>query len=491
MTRLSRSALASAGHPEPAPSPESLRTGVVHLGIGAFARAHTAVYTQEAMRATGETRWGLSAATLRSDAVARQLAPQDCLYTVSERGEGAAPLRLVSAVREVLTAPTQPHEVAAHIAAPETAVVTLTITEKGYRVDPATGGLAAGDPAVAADLAAPERPTTPVGLLARGLALRGERGGGPLSVVSCDNLPSNGAVLRRLVEGFADALPAQRARPLREQLSRTTFPSTMVDRITPATTEADLAAVAEELGLRDEAAVVAEPFRQWVVQDDFAGERPAWELAGAVLTDDVEPWETCKLRVLNASHSLLAHLGEVDGARTIAEAVSRPTLLAVAQRFVAEDVVPTLHVPRDLDVAEYGRTVLGRFANPALAHTSAQVGSDGSQKLVPRVVAPAAERLRAGAVPRWHALLAAAWMLHVARTPAAELADPLADLLTGRLGGSRRTEDVVPALLGSREVFTEEVGASRGFADAVTRWYALLASSGTAGLEEELHRDDA
>jgi len=466
--------------------PRTLGTGIVHLGLGAFARAHLAAYTQDAVLATGDLRWGIAGVTLRSDDVVDRLAPQDCLYTLTERGPGAAPAQLVGVVREVVPGHRAPEAVVRQIAAADTAVVTLTVTEKGHHLDPATGGLAVTDADVAAD-AAGRPPRTPVGQLVRGLQARMQAGAGPLTVLSCDNLPANGTVLARLVDDLTGALPAAEGAPLRDwTAAHVAFPSSMVDRITPATTDADLAEVRTAWGFTDRGAVLAEPFRQWVVEDRFAGDRPAWELAGATLVSDVAPWEHCKLRLLNATHTLLALLGLLAGAETIADAVAVPALAGAGRAMMARDVVPTLAVPAGLDVAGYSEQVLARFANPALRHTTAQVASDSSQKLGPRVLSVIGERIDAGTVPRWSALVLAAWARRVATATEAELRDPLAAQLKAAVAGQQTAADVVGALFDSGLVVPAVLAGHAGLRQTVTDWYHLLATRGVAGLAEEI-----
>jgi fructuronate reductase len=439
---------------------------MVHLGIGAFHRAHQAVFTEDASQASGSDAWGIVGVTQRSATVRDQLVPQDGLYTLLERGEGAAGPRVVGAVRDVLSAHDDPLAVVELIADPGVHVVTLTVTEKGYRRG-ADGDLDLDDPVVAADVGG-AGPATPVGQLARGLQARQRRGGEPVSVVSCDNLTSNGRVLAGLVHSFAAALPAVESGPLLSYLETSVrFPSTMVDRIVPATTDAHRAAVRSALGVEDAAVVVAEPFRQWVVTDDFAGPRPAWELAGAVLTDDVAPWEAAKLRLLNATHSLLAYLGALRGYVTIAEAVGDDELTAAAHDLMRDDVLPTLVPPPGLDLDAYCTQVLQRFANPALAYTTAQVAMDGSHKLQARVLGTIRDRLAAGALPESASLVVAAWMAYVARAAdgahGLSLDDPLADTLRGCVadaGGDAGR--LVDGLVGLREIFGDELREHSG-----------------------------
>jgi len=466
---------------------EKLRPGIVHLGLGAFARAHTAVFTENAMLASGDFDWGITGVTQRSDTVALQLAPQDGLFTVTERGSGSAPLRVVSSIVEAISGKDNPGTVVDRIADPSTSVITLTITEKGYRIDPRTGTLNTADEQVRADLAG-EPPQTAIGQIARGLQRRARADVGPLTVVSCDNLPGNGELTGRLVRAFAAELPAAEAVPLLAWLDAyVTFPNTMVDRMVPATTAGDLDAVERELGLRDEAAVVAEPFLQWVIEDNFASGRPRWEDAGALFSTDVAAWEAAKLRLLNASHSMLAYLGLAAGKTTISDAVGEAAFLTACSRMMAEDALPTISLPEGLDGDGYCAQVLSRFANPALGHTTAKVGSDGSQKIGLRLLSTVRGNLDAGREPRWAALAVAAWMRHVATTPAERLDDPLAAELHGALPPTRTGATVVPALLGCRSIFDGELAANTGFAALLTHWYGIIDTHGLDGLRKEIN----
>ena len=483
MTRLSLAALSAAGLGPSIPR-ERLEPGIVHLGLGAFARAHTAVFTEDAVLRTGDTRWGITGVTQTSDTVVRQLSPQDGLYTVVERGEGSRPPRVVSAVTGVLAGRSDSAAVVDRIADPRTAVVTLTVTEKGYRIRAETGGLDTDDPDVRADLSG-RPPITAVGQIARGLQRRSRDDLDPVSVVSCDNLPANGALTRALVLDFAAALPSDESAPLHEWISeRVRFPSTMVDRMVPATTPDDLDAIERATGLRDEGGVVAEPFGQWVLEDDFAAGRPAWESAGALLTSDVEPWESAKLRLLNASHSLLAYLGLAADLTTIAETVDDPAFRRAAESMMAEDALPTIALPSGLDGSAYSESVLRRFANPALGHTTAKVASDGSQKIPLRLLSTVRASLAAGREPRWAALGVAAWLHHVATASA--IADPWAAELTALLPKDRSSTAVVPALLRSRKVFGPDLAENPVFTALLTDWYRILDRHGARGLREEI-----
>ena len=478
--RLSLATLAGAG-PEairPLVDPRALRIGLLHFGIGAFHRAHQAVFTEIASAATGSDEWGIAASTQRSPAVRDQLSPQDGLYTVLDRGQEGSSLRIIGSVREVIDGGGNPEAVISRIVDPAVRMITLTVTEKGYRRS-STGGLDLADPLVAADLDG-AAPRTAVGQLVRGLQARSLGSGAPVTVLSCDNLVGNGAVLRGLVLEFVSQLPVLEQRPLLDWLETSVrFPSSMVDRIVPATTAEDRAEVLARLQLEDQGTVVAEPFRQWVIEDDFAAGRPAWELAGAVLTADVAPWETAKLRLLNGTHSALAYLGGLRGYRTIAEAIGDADLATVAESLMKQDVIPTLVAPPGLDLEVYAASVLSRFANPALRHTTAQVAMDGSQKLPLRLLGTVRERLAAGAVPHWATLAVAGWMVHVAagRDRAGQplvLNDPLAAELQAAVGGASSPPAIVERLLGVRAVFGSDLVEQRAWREDLVGQVAQL-----------------
>jgi len=490
--RLSLPALAGVdARLRPAVDPAALGVGIVHLGIGAFHRAHQAVYTEDAVAAAGGD-WGICGVTQRSRTVVDQLGPQDGLYTVLAHDAAGSEARVVGSVRDLVFAAEDPDGLRDRLATPATRVVTLTVTEKGYRHDPATGRLRRSDPDVAADLeghAAGLAPRTVVGQLVAGLAARRAVDAGPLTLLSCDNLPANGAVLRGLVADFCDALPGgDGLRAWVEESVR--FPSSMVDRIVPATTAADRAEAQQLLGLRDEGVVVTEPFRQWVVEDDFAAGRPAWERAGAVLTDDVAPFEAMKLRLLNGSHSTLAYLGLLAGHEHVADAVADEGIAALVARLMAHDVEPTLAVPAGFDVARYQRDLLDRFANPALHHRTAQIAMDGSQKLPQRLLGTIADALAAGREPRAACLGVAAWMRVVAagRSEAGvplPLDDPLAARLHEVTAGAGSPVAVVEALLGVGEVFGTGLPADDRFRALVAEALEALTRDGVAGAVRE------
>ncbi len=374
------------------------KAGIVHLGLGAFHRAHQAVYTEEAMAAAGGD-WGIVAVAPRSTGMVDTLTAQDGLFSVTTLDGDSAHTRVVGSLAGVRHLPSHGAQLLKVLAHPSIRVVTLTVTEKAYLLDPATGRLR-DDPALHADLTGNETPVTVPGLLVRALRARAAAGGPPLAIVSCDNLPSNGERLRQAVtQALGEEPPAW-----------VSFPSTMVDRIVPASTDATLDRAARALGVADLAAVATEPYRQWVLQDDFPGGRPQWESAGAVFSTEVTSYERLKLRVLNGVHSTLAYLGALAGRATIAEAMALPGMTGYLREMIACDVAPTLTAPAGVSISDYAAAVRHRFGNPAIEHRTLQIAMDGSQKLPQRIFATVAERRAAGAEPALLGLALAGWL---------------------------------------------------------------------------------
>ncbi|MFJ4231647.1 mannitol dehydrogenase family protein [Cellulosimicrobium cellulans] len=475
--RTARPRLHRDAHPAFPPSPvRPTQVGIVHLGIGAFHRAHQAVVTEDAARATGETCWGILGVTQRSASVRDQLRPQGGVYTVLTVGPDGASPRVVGSVTDVAWPAEETARVLAALAAPTTHVVTLTVTEKGYarradgrldvdavatdldvlrREEASAGspGSGAPDADASGETAGVAAATSAVGLLVRGLAARRRAGGAPLTVLSCDNLADNGHVLARLVGEAVDAaLPGAEGDALRAWLAASvTFPCSMVDRIVPATTPAQRDEVETLLGARDEGLVVAEPFVQWVIEDRFAGPRPAWERGGATLTSDVAPYERAKLRLLNGAHSYLAYAGSLAGHATIAEAVADPALAAGARALQA-DALATLEAPDGVDLAAYAQTLLDRFANPATGHTTRQVAMDGTQKIPFRWGATLADLLAArpdAPAPQGVVAALAAWAGYVVAEVGAgrTVDDPRGDELRAVVEGAPDDAAAVRALV--------------------------------------------
>ncbi|KQT64031.1 MULTISPECIES: mannitol dehydrogenase family protein [unclassified Aureimonas] len=481
MTRLSDTAL--AGLPESVRRPSydraTLRTGIVHLGLGAFHRAHQAVYTEHVLGA--DPAWGITGVSLRSPETRDALAPQDGLFTVAVRDGSGDRFEVIGAIRASLVAPEDPAAVLAAMTAPETRIVSLTVTEKGYCHRPATGELDETHPDIVHDLAHPEAPRSAVGFLVEALARRHAAGVPPFTVLSCDNLPSNGRTVRRVVTRFA----ALRGPDLGEFVEReVAFPSTMVDRIVPATTDADRALVEAALGVEDRWPVMGEPFSQWVIEDHFTAGRPDWGAAGATFVAEVEPFELMKLRLLNGSHSTLAYLGYLAGHETVADAMGAPGFGELLAGMMEEEVSPTLPVLPGFDLAAYRAELLQRFRNPALRHRTWQIAMDGSQKVPQRLLGTIRDRLAAGQSFDRLALGLAAWMVYATGEgeggQAIDVRDPLASAIASATAGRRTADGLLEAYLGMAEVFGADLPASGPFRQAVRAALERVLSEGAA-----------
>ncbi len=479
--RLSLAALdrLPASVARPAYDVAATTVGILHLGIGAFHRAHQAVCLDDRL-AAGESGWGVCGVSLRSPDTAAALAPQDGLYTVATRSGAGERLRVVGAVRRLLVAPREPASVLAALTDPATRIVSLTVTEKGYCHDPATAALREDHPDILADLADPHAPRSLPGFLVEAIDRRRRAGIAPFTVLSCDNLPANGHTVAGVLAAFARLRDPDLAAYLAGEVA---CPSTMVDRIVPATTESDRAEVSAALGLHDAWPVMAEPFSQWVIEDRFPAGRPRFEEAGADLVADVAPYELMKLRLLNASHSALAYLGYLAGFETIAEVVAEPDCARFAAALMREEVRPTLRMPGSVDLPAYERALLARFANPALRHRTWQIAMDGSQKLPQRLLGTVRDRLATGAPFPRLALAVAAWMRYVTgrdeRGGAIDVRDPLSARLRAIAEEAGPVpERLAPALLAVREVFGTDLPANPVFVAAVTDGLARLYEHG-------------
>jgi fructuronate reductase len=459
----------------PAYDRRAVATGIVHLGLGAFHKAHQAVVYDDALNG-GDLRWGVLGASLRSPGVRDQLAPQDALYTVTARDGADERTRLIGALQDVLVAPEDPARLVAAMARPDVHLVTLTVTEKGYKLDPATGALIHDDPDLAADLLSLDRPRTAPGFLVAALAQRQAAGLKPFTALSCDNLPHNGSRLRAAVL----ALAAHHDPRLRDWIdAHGAFPETMVDRIVPATEEADIAALAARIGLLDRAMVKTEPFTQWVIEDRFAGERPDFAALGVQLTNTVAPWEDAKLRLLNGAHSGIAYLGGLAGIEFVHQFVALPAGRAFVESLWDESA-ETLSPPPGLDVPAYRTALMGRFANSALNHRTRQIAMDGSQKLPQRLLAPILARLDRGLPIDTLALAVAAWMRWQEgrddRGAAYVVDDPLESRTAG--SGAMSAADAVARLLAIDAIFPPRLAGHAGLRTALTDALAALRDKG-------------
>ncbi|MBB5770978.1 fructuronate reductase [Brevundimonas vesicularis] len=479
MSRLNQAALKGlpADVAVPGYDRAQVKTGVVHLGIGAFHRAHQAVVFDDAIR-RGDLRWGVLGASLRSPDVREQLNPQDSLYTLVVRDGSEEHLRVIGACAGVMVGPEDPAALVAAMADADVHIITLTVTEKGYRLDPATGDLLLSDADVEGDLVDIAAPRTAPGFIVAALRARKAAGLKPFTVISCDNLPHNGkriragviAMARRIDPSLADWIEAEGA-----------FPQTMIDRIVPATTPDDIGRLTTRLSVEDRGMVKAEPFTQWVIEDWFAGERPDFAALGVQLTDAVEPWEDAKLRLLNGAHSAIAYLGALSGHEHVHEVVAVPAFRAYVEA-LWDEAQTTLHPPSGLDIPAYRDALMARFSNAALMHRTRQIAMDGSQKLPQRLLAGAAERLATGQGIDAIALGVAAWMKwQSGGTESGEtfvVDDPLAARTAELLAGAADDQARVSALLSLSAVFPPALAADDRFAVAVTGAYLSLSRNG-------------
>ena len=468
--RLSRATLATVadGVRRPAYDPRAHGVGIVHVGAGAFHRAHQAVYTDTVLAERGGD-WRIAGVSLRGDAVAEQLNPQDGLFAVNARSAERSEYRVIASIDSVLPARRDVRAMLERLCAPATKIVSLTVTEKGYCHDPATGSLNLTHPDIVADRERPEAPVTAVAVLVAALRARRVRRVRPFTVLCCDNLPHNGSFVRGLAVEFAGLLDARLADWIGAEVA---FPSTMVDRIVPPTTAADRDDAARALGVADHGVVVTEPFSQWVIEDRFGAERPSWEVAGAELVADVAPYELAKLRLLNGSHSALAYLGYLAGYARVHEAMRDDALAEFVAYLMRVEIAPTLATPPGFDLDRYQHELLARFRNPALDHRTWQIAMDGSQKLPPRLLGTVRDRLAAREPWPGLALAIAAWARYVCgvdeRGDAIDVRDPLRDALAARArphAGDARA--LVRALVGVTEIFGTDLRDRPEFTDGV------------------------
>ncbi|PWC32788.1 mannitol dehydrogenase family protein [Azospirillum sp. TSO35-2] len=483
--RLSASNLASlpATVARPAYDRGALSVGIVHLGVGAFQRAHQAAYTDAVLDQGGGqdgAAWGIAGVSLRSPDTRDALAPQDGLYTVAVRDAEGERLRVIGCLTELLVAPEDPPAVLERLTRPAVRIVTLTVTEKGYCHDPATGALNEDHPDIRHDLNTPDRPRTAVGFLVEALARRRAAGVAPFTVLSCDNLPGNGDTVARILHRFAELRDPAFGAWVADTVA---CPNSMVDRIVPATTNADRARVSDALGAEDAWPVVTEPFSQWVVEDRFPAGRPAWETVGVEMVADVHPYETMKLRLLNGSHSTIAYLGYLAGYETVSDTMTDQDFASLIRGLMDQEAGPTLRMPPGADLERYKSALITRFLNPALRHRTWQIAMDGTQKLPPRLLNPIRDRLAAGLPIDRLALGVAAWMRYVAGTDEQgrpiDVRDPMAGRLAEIAAAAAGDPDrLAQALFGLTTVFGEDLPRDPRFTGPVTAALRRLFAEG-------------
>ena len=472
--------------------PQSGNIGIVHLGLGAFHRAHQAVYLERYRQRSGDGQWGVCSANLRSSVdLVDSLQKAGYRYQVAEYADSKTlTLREIGVIQETLFSGRDASDnwgrdreaLLARLAAPSTRIVTLTVTEKGYFLNPASGELRLDDPMVVGDVASPSEPRTAPGLLVEALSRRHQAGIAPFTVLSCDNMPDNGKRTRQAVIQLAEQRDIALASWIAEHVA---FPCSMVDRIVPAMTDADFERLSA-LGAADPNAVISEAFSQWVVEDHFPAGRPAWEAEGVEMVADVAPFETMKLRMLNGSHSLLAYLGALAGIETVFDGINHPELRATVRRYMLEEAAPTLVMPDTIDLADYADALLARFANDSLRHRLQQIAMDGSQKLPQRWLSGALERAREGMASPCTALGMAAWIRYTAGEDLQGNQYPVDDPLAARFAALHAThgEDsatLVMAFLAMDDVVPSTLAEDEEFAQSVLKAYQTLVQDGLSG----------
>ena len=465
---------------------DAVSSGIVHIGVGAFHRAHQAVYLDDLLRAGEASDWAITGVgVLPGDArMAEIMAEQDCLYTlVLKHPDIGHEPRVIGSIVEYLHAPADPQAVLDVLSAPATRIVSLTVTESGYNIDDDTGEFRLTDGA-ARDAEHPREPTTTFGYLVEALRRRREAGTPPFTVASCDNLPGNGSVARTSLVGQARASDPDLADWIEENVA---FPNGMVDRITPATTPQDVEMVREEFGIDDSWPVVAEPFLQWVLEDDFPQGRPPLEKVGVQLVEDVEPYELMKLRLLNASHQSLAHWGRLLGQTYAHESAADDDIAALTRAYLDTEVRPTLSDVPGIDVEEYVDTLFQRFTNPEIADTLARLAYDGAGRMPKFVLPTIRDNVASGGPVELGAAICAAWALGMEGTAEdgsrIKVEDPILDHLRPLIDRQRAGEDT--ALIDDQRIFGR-LGQDARFREAFTRTLGRLRQIGARAVMREL-----
>lgn len=476
--RLNAQSTLPRGVARPGYAPSDHGVGIVHLGLGAFHKAHQAAYTDTALAHSGGD-WRIAGVSLRSPEPAARLAPQDGLFTLIERSATSSTARVIASIAHAWCLGPDRAAVCAALVAPATRIVSVTVTEKGYGIDRRTGGIDPSHPAIAQDLATPDTPVGVAGLLVWALNARCLAGLAPFTVLCCDNLPDNGAMLRGLLVDFARRAVPEIATHIANDVA---FPATMVDRITPATTDATRAAAAQMTGHEDAAAIETEAFSQWVIEDHFPTGRPAWESGGAMFVADVKPYEEMKLRMLNGAHSMLAYAGFLSGCTHVADVMRQPALNALVRRHLAA-AAATLPPLAGVDFAAYADALVARFSNPHLHHQTYQIAMDGTEKLPQRILAPAVDALAAGQPLAPFAFAVAAWMRYtLGHTDAGEpyaLRDPREDRLRALTSG-QAPEAVVANLVSLPGFFPDALSQDNAFLQMITERLDAMVHKGMA-----------
>ncbi len=457
-----------------------LKTKIVHLGFGAFHRAHQGLYTSELAHKT-DSDWGYCEVNLfGGEALIEALREQDHLYSVLEKGADGNQAKISGSVIESLHGDLDGIDaVLSKMTEPQVAIVSLTVTEKGYCADAATGKLDQTNPAIIADLANPQAPKSAIGVIVEALRLRKETGLTPFTVMSCDNIQENGHVAKAAILQYATLLDETLSQWIEANV---TFPCTMVDRIVPAATEDALNEIADSLGVYDPCGIACEPFRQWVIEDNFVAGRPEWNEVGAQFVGDVVPYEEMKLRMLNGTHSFLAYLGYLGGYAHISDTMADENYKAVAYKVMMEAQAPTLSMPEGTDLQGYAERLIERFVNPSLKHRTWQIAMDGSQKIPQRFGGSLRHHLANGTSFELIATAIAGWIRYVTGIDEdgqlIDVQDPMANRLAELFAEHGSEPSVVKTVLALESIFPTDIGQNPRVVEAVTQAYQSLVKQG-------------
>jgi fructuronate reductase len=460
-------------------SRDQIKPGIVHLGIGAFHRAHQAVYTEAVINQFGGN-WGIIGCSLRSPSVRDQLAPQDNYYTVVERSNAGEKIQLMGVIKQTLVGPENPQALIDLMANDGIKIISMTITEKGYCHDPATGNLNLQHPDIQHDLQNLQQPKSAIGFLVAALQKRFNSNQAAVTLLSCDNLPNNGEVLEKVVLQFAKNISTELTHWIEKNV---TFPCTMIDRIVPATTDEDKIEIEKILGLRDEGLVLCEPFSQWVIENKFASDRPAWEKVGVLLVDDVRIFEKIKLRLLNGAHSLMAYTGYLAGFEYIYQVMQQPAFVNMVTAYMAKDAGTTIQAPAGFDIEAYKQQLRDRFSNRALKHRTWQIAMDGSQKIPQRILESLREQLVKNGEINILCLALAAWIRYVSGVDETgntiDVRDPLAAQLREVCDANKgNVENLVKSFFSIASIFGDDLKNADPAINTTIEWLNMFYSQG-------------
>ena len=472
--------------PRPIRKEPAITSRIMHFGPGAFFRSFVAALIDEVNQKNAE-KWGITAVSLSSESTFNKLSAQNCVFNALAMSSTKRQFQQISSISDIFVANKDRQAVLDALSDEQIEIVSLTITEKGYNYNSVKKELDLSNQNIIDDLGNPENPKTAIGFLVAGLRNRFLDGKDPFTILSCDNLPNNGAVVRKVVLDFANRIDLDLAEWISKEVS---FPSSMVDRITPATKNQDIINFAEEYGVHDPALVVHEEFFQWIIEDEFSSARPEFELAGIQMVSNVELHEKMKLRCLNGTHSALAYLGYLAGCNTIAECVSNDSMVSYIQYLWTKEIIPTLETPEGEDLNDYCSKLLERYQNTAIEHRTWQIAMDGSQKLPQRIIETVNDLLKNQRNFKGLALAIAAWMKYVTGSDlngeSIDVRDPLVDVFFTLAKNSKTSEHVVKSILNVNEVFPKNLRDSPAFREEIEKSYKSLELYGSLGSVKKL-----